>query len=144
MINQYKFINTPLPYSFDALEPFIDAKTMELHHDRHLQAYIDNLNTILSKQPRYQNWPLEQLLLNIASLPEEIQIPVKNNGGGIFNHQFYFSVLTPASPGEPKGLLSDALYNEFGSFKAFQYQFKEAALSVFGSGYAWLILNAGG
>ena len=73
MINQYKFINTPLPYSFDALEPFIDAKTMELHHDRHLQAYIDNLNTILSKQPRYQNWPLEQLLLNIASLPEEIQ-----------------------------------------------------------------------
>ncbi len=144
MNSQYKFINTPLPYGFDALEPYIDAKTMELHHNRHLQTYIDNLNDILKKQPRYQNWPLGKLLLNVASLPEDIQIPVKNNGGGVFNHQFFFAGLINPSSDGPNGLLSHALYDEFGSFKAFQQKFKEAALSVFGSGYAWLILNAGG
>lgn len=144
MIENCKFINTPLPYAYDAMEPFIDEKTMRLHHDKHLQAYIDNLNNALGKYPLFQGWPLEQLIVNIPSLPEEIQTTVKNNAGGVYNHQFYFSNLAnPASP-QPVGMLSEAIKKNFGSFASFQTQFKTAGLSVFGSGYAWLVINAAG
>ena len=90
MNDHYIFINTPLPYAYNALEPYIDEKTMKLHHNRHLQTYIDNLNKTLSKYPQFQSWTLEELIINIASLPEDIQTPVKNNGGGVYNHRFYF------------------------------------------------------
>lgn len=144
MNEHYKFINTPLPYSYDAMEPYIDEKTMRLHHSKHLQTYVDNLNNTLSQYPQFKNWTLEQLITNIPSLPNEIQTPVKNNGGGVFNHQFYFSNLANPTLPQPIGMLGEALENEFGSFKSFQNQFKMAALSVFGSGYAWLVVNATG
>lgn len=144
MNDHYKFVNTPLPYAYDAMEPYIDEKTMWLHHNRHLQTYIDNLNRTLAKYPPFQNWTLPQLLLNIPSLPEEIRIPVKHNAGGVFNHRFYFSGLAAPAGAQPFGALYSAIEKEYGSFKAFQNRFKEAALSVFGSGYAWLAVNAAG
>lgn len=144
MNEHYKFVNTPLPYAYNAMEPYIDEKTMMLHHDRHLQTYIDYLNNTLSKYPQFQNWTLEQLIVNVPSLPDQIQTAIKNNAGGVFNHQFYFSNLAnPALP-SPVGMLSEAIENEFGSYESFQNQFKQSALSVFGSGYAWLVVDAAG
>ena len=144
MNGHYKFVNTPLPYAFEAMEPYIDKKTMYLHHDKHLQTYIDNLNRTLSNHPELQNWTLEQLIINAPCLPKEIRSDIKNNGGGVFNHQFYFSNLAnPAFP-QPVGILEQAIKNAFGSYPSFRNQFKEAALSVFGSGYAWLVVNAAG
>ena len=144
MNEHYKFINIPLPYAYNAMEPYIDEKTMMLHHDKHLQTYIDNLNNTLSEYPQFQNWTLEQLIMNIPSLPNEIQTAIKNNGGGVFNHQFYFSNLAPSTSSYPVGILGEAIENEFGSYQSFQNQFKTAALSVFGSGYAWLVVDATG
>lgn len=144
MNQHYKFVNTPLPYSYNAMEPYIDEKTMYLHHDKHLQTYIDNLNNALSQYPEFQTWTLEQLLVNVPSLPTDLQTAVTNNGGGVFNHQFYFSNLTNPAPSQPVGLLAESINMEFGSFQDFQNQFKTAALSVFGSGYAWLVVNAVG
>ena len=144
MNGHYKFVNTPLPYAFEAMEPYIDKKTMYLHHDKHLQTYIDNLNRTLSNHPELQNWTLEQLIINAPCLPKEIRSDIKNNGGGVINHQFYFSNLAnPAFP-QPVGILAQAMENAFGSYPSFRNQFKEAALSVFGSGYAWLVVNAAG
>lgn len=144
MNEHYKFINIPLPYAYNAMEPYIDEKTMMLHHDKHLQTYIDNLNNTLSKYPQFQNWTLEQLIMNVPSLPDEIQTPIKNNAGGVFNHQFYFSNLTPPAVSSPVGMLGEAIVNKFGSYESFQNQFKSSALSVFGSGYAWLVVDATG
>ena len=144
MNQHYKFVNAPLPYSYNAMEPYIDEKTMYLHHDKHLQTYIDNLNNALSQYPEFQTWTLEQLLVNVPSLPTALQTAVTNNGGGVFNHQFYFSNLTNPAPSQPVGLLAESINMEFGSFQDFQNQFKTAALSVFGSGYAWLVVNAVG
>jgi len=144
MNKHYKFINTPLPYAYDAMEPYIDEKTMHLHHDKHLQTYIDNLNNTLSNYPQLQYWTLEQLIINVPCLPKDIQTNIKNNGGGVFNHQFYFSNLSNPTSLHPVGMLSDVINNEFGSYMSFQNKFKAAALSVFGSGYAWLVVNAAG
>ncbi len=144
MNENYKFINTSLPYAYDAMEPYIDEKTMHLHHDRHLQAYIDNLNNTLSKYPQFQHWTLEQLIVNVPCLPKDIQTNIKNNSGGVFNHQFYFSNLSNPTSLHPIGILHEAIKNEFGSYISFKNQFKTAALSVFGSGYAWLVVNATG
>lgn len=144
MNDHYKFVNTPLPYAYDAMEPYIDEKTMRLHHNRHLQTYIDNLNNILDKYPQFQNWTLEQLIINVPCLPEEIRTSVKNNAGGVFNHRFYFAGLTGPAPRRPFGTLCEAIEMQFCSYASFQKQFKEAALSVFGSGYAWLVVNAAG
>lgn len=144
MSEHYMFFNNPLPYAYNAMEPYIDEKTMKLHHDRHLQTYIDNLNKTLSEYPQFQDWTLEQLIMNVPSLPDEIQTSVKNNGGGVFNHQFYFSNLANSAASHPIGMLSESMKNEFGSYEAFQNKFKTAALSVFGSGYAWLVVNAAG
>lgn len=141
MSEQYPFENHPLPYAYDALEPYIDEKTMHLHHDKHLQTYIDNLNQILKNYPEFQDWTLEQILYNIASLPAEIQTGVKNNAGGVFNHQFYFANLKNPSE-EPEGMLGEAIKEEFGGFSDFKEKMKAAGLSVFGSGYAWLAVNA--
>lgn len=137
----YKFINTPLPYAYNALEPFIDEKTMHLHHDKHLQTYIDNLNTILKDYPQYQNLSLVQLIMNAQCLPESIRIPIINNAGGVFNHQFYFANLIKGEGKVPAGMLAEYLDRTFGSFQEFKDKFKAAALSVFGSGYAWLVVD---
>lgn len=139
----YPFINTPLPYAYDALEPFIDEKTMHLHHDRHLQTYIDNLNALLRENPWIQDWSLEKLLRCFCRLPRPLQEPVRNNAGGVFNHRFFFESMEP-----PCGLSADqpllaAIDRQFHGLDAFKKAFKAAGLSVFGSGYAWLVLERG-
>lgn len=144
MYEHYKFVNTPLPYAYNAMEPYIDEKTMKLHHNRHLQTYIDDLNNVLSNYPEFQDWTLSELLVNIPSLPQEIQTEVKNNAGGVFNHQFYFSNLANPAPPAPTGELGEAILNEYGSLDLLKGELKEAGLSVFGSGYAWLVVNANG
>lgn len=141
----YKFINLPLPYAFDAMEPFIDAKTMELHHNRHLQAYIDNLNKALEEHPELQQLPLEALVTPPRTLPAANWTAIRNNAGGVYNHRFFFDGLMPAASAKaPAGLLLEELIKTYGSFDAFKTAFKAAALSVFGSGYAWLVVDSAG
>ena len=142
MMNEhYKFENLPLPYPYDGLEPYIDTKTMELHHNRHAQGYVDNLNNILKDYPELQGLSLEQLITNVALFPPEIQVPILNNAGGVYNHQFYFAGMTD-KPGErPVGVLESYLNMAFGSYEEFQKRFQAEALSVFGSGYAWLVVD---
>lgn len=140
MENQhYPFVNLPLPYAYNALEPFIDEKTMHLHHDRHLQTYIDNLNGILEKEPCLQTLSLEQLIQIADRLPEGLGTSLRNNAGGVYNHRFFFDGMAPATGGEPGGELLARLQRRFGSWEDFREDFKKAALSVFGSGYAWLV-----
>ena len=139
----YPFVNLPLPYAYDALEPYIDEKTMHLHHDKHLQTYIDNLNKVLDAHPELQSVSLTELLKYLSRMPADVQQPIRNNGGGVYNHRFYFALLTNPSEGEAVGHLGEAITRTFGSFQNFKDQFKQAALSVFGSGYAWLVLNNG-
>ncbi len=133
----------PLPYAFDALEPHIDAKTMEIHHDKHHAAYVTNLNAALDKFPNLQSKSIEALLREINSVPEEIRTAVRNNGGGHMNHSMFWQIMAPKAGGEPTGALADALNKSFGSFAAFKEQFAKAGMGRFGSGWAWLI-NAGG
>ena len=143
MNNFYPFANTPLPYAYKALEPYIDEKTMCLHHDRHLQTYIDNLNKLMDENPALQQFSLEELLTRWCRLPQHLQIPVRNNAGGVFNHRFYFnSMKEPGAPCEAPRLF-DEMSLQFKSPEDFKSQFKEAALSVFGSGYAWLVSHGG-
>lgn len=139
--DKYKFELKPLPYDYDALEPYIDTKTMELHHDRHLQTYVDNLNAALANYPLYQTWSLEKLITNINWLPEQIRTEVKNNAGGVYNHNLYFENMSPAPNEMPEGNLINAINKEFGDYENFKKQFKAAALSVFGSGWAYLVLD---
>ena len=143
MNNFYPFVNTPLPYDYNALEPYIDEKTMRLHHDRHLQTYIDNLNKLLDENPALQQFSLEELLTRWCRLSQHLQVPVRNNAGGVFNHRFYFnSMKEPGAPCEAPRLF-DEMSLQFKSPEDFKSQFKEAALSVFGSGYAWLVSHGG-
>lgn len=139
--NHYPFINLPLPYSYDALEPFIDEKTMYLHHDRHLQTYIDNLNAALREHPNLQDLSLTQLIRSAYRLPQPLRTAIRNNAGGVYNHRFFFEGLKNPSDDRPSGELADAIAGSFGSLDAFLELFKKAALSVFGSGYAWLVTN---
>lgn len=135
----YPFVNTPLPFDFQALEPFIDEKTMFLHHDRHLQTYIDNLNSLMEENPPYQTWSLEKILYCWSSLPAPLQIPFKNNSGGIYNHRFFFEGLTDTPDLSPGPYLSSLICKSFQNFETFKERFKKAALEVFGSGYVWLV-----
>lgn len=144
MNEHYPFVNPPLPYAYDALEPFIDTKTMELHHDRHLQTYVDNLNNTLKDYPALQNWSLEQLIYNADRLPAAIQKSIKDNGGGVYNHIFYFNGMTNSETRSNAGILYTAIIKEFGSYEKFYNEFKNQALSVFGSGYAWLVVDQNG
>ncbi|MFR5876636.1 MAG: superoxide dismutase [Eubacterium sp.] len=139
----YPFENTPLPYAYNALEPYIDEKTMHLHHDKHLESYIKNLNAALEKYPQLQNQTLVQLIRNSSGLPCQIRTAVKNNAGGVFNHRFYFEGLSPDCEKEPNGKLLNAINKYFKSFDDFKQEFKKTALSVFGSGYAWLVCDRG-
>lgn len=142
MNEKYPFVNPPLPYEYDGMEPYIDTQTMRLHHNRHLQAYVDRLNDILSKHPQYQSLSLEQLLISMDSMPPEIQADIRNNAGGVYNHIFYFMSLKNPGPQEPPFPLQSYLDSTFHNYETFQQLFTEAALSVFGSGYAWLVINA--
>ena len=135
----YPFVNTPLPYGYAALEPFIDEKTMHLHHDRHLQTYIDNLNAVLRGQPQLQQLSLEQLIQASGRLPTRLRDPIRRNAGGVYNHRFFFNGMAPASGGEPYGRLGDRLRRQFGSIDRFWMAFNREAMAVFGSGYAWLV-----
>lgn len=141
--DHYPFVNTPLPYRYDALEPFIDEKTMHLHHDRHLQTYIDDLNHFLEENPSLQQFSLEELLSIWRRLPCHLQAPLRNNAGGVYNHRFYFDGMLPPGSHSSAPRLFESLSCQFGSPENFRAQFKEAALSVFGSGYAWLVLDRG-
>src|SRR5438105_7680941 len=127
----------PLPYPTNALEPHIDGRTMEIHHGKHHNAYVTNLNAALEGKNLPQQ-SIEDLCRNIEKVPEDIRTAVRNNGGGHANHSFFWSIMAPNSGGEPKGKLAGAMNKEFGSFEAFQNKFKEVAIGRFGSGWAWL------
>jgi superoxide dismutase, Fe-Mn family len=132
----------PLPYPNNALEPFIDAMTMEIHHDRHHKAYVDNVNKALEGQPTLQNKPIEQLLREINQVPESIRTTVRNNGGGHANHTMFWEIMAKGG-GKPDGDLATAINSTFGDFATFQAQIKQAAIGRFGSGWAWLVMAGG-
>lgn len=153
----YPFPFLPLPYAYNSLEPYISEETLHYHHDKHLKTYVDNLNNILQKYPQYHSLTLAELLSNIDLLPGPIQIEIRNNGGGVFNHDLYFYSLKPnvmapkdqssneikiAYPGKVISLpILTKIIETYGSFYAFKDLMKEAALKQFGSGYAWLVLT---
>ncbi len=137
------FTLRPLLYSYDALEPHIDAMTMEIHYSKHHATYLNNLKAALEKYPDWADRSLEEILGSLSKLPEEIRTAVRNNGGGHWNHQFFWPLLSPKSTGRPVGALAQAIQTSFGSFEAFQEKFTQAALGRFGSGWAWLILKDG-
>ncbi len=130
-----------LPYPVDALEPYIDARTMEIHHGKHHAGYVNKLNAALSKYPSLESVPLEELLQNLESVPEDIRTAVRNNGGGHFNHSLFWTVMSPRGGGKPTGALAEAIEHAFGSFETFQHAFSEAASTRFGSGWAWLAVD---
>ncbi len=132
-----------LPYPFDALEPHIDAKTMEIHHGKHHQAYVNNLNAALDKHPELHKKSLSDLLAGINSVPEDIRNAVRNNGGGHSNHTMFWQIMAPKAGGEPSGKLADAIKSAFGDFAKFKEQFAAAGTGRFGSGWAWLIAKGG-
>ena len=133
----------PLPYAFDALEPHIDARTMEIHHGKHHQAYVNNLNAALEKAPELQNKSLDDLMRGINSVPEAIRTAVRNNGGGHWNHSMFWQLMAPKAGGEPTGALADAIKSSFGGFDKLKEQFTTAATGRFGSGWAWLVADGG-
>ncbi len=132
-----------LSYAYDALEPHIDAQTMEIHHTRHHQTYVNNLNAAL-EGTEYQALPVEALVAQVQSLPEKLQAPVRNNGGGHANHSLFWTVMSPGGGGEPVGDVARAIDTELGGFEAFKKAFTQAALTRFGSGWAWLCVNRQG
>ncbi|MDP9204715.1 MAG: superoxide dismutase [Gemmatimonadota bacterium] len=132
-----------LPYDFAALEPHIDAKTMEIHHGKHHQTYVNNLNAAIEKAPELASKSLEDLMRNATTLPDAVRAPIRNNGGGHWNHSMFWQIMAPKSGGEPPGALGAAIRTAFGDFAKFREQFAAAGVGRFGSGWAWLI-NAGG
>jgi len=134
----------PLPYDFGALEPHIDAKTMEIHHGKHHQAYINNLNAALKDHPDHQGKPIEQLIAGLDALPEGIRAAVRNNGGGHANHSLFWQIMKPQGGGEPTGSLAQSITSELGGFAAFKEAFAKAATTRFGSGWAWLVAGKDG
>ncbi len=132
-----------LGYGFDALEPHIDAKTMEIHHDKHHAAYVEKLNTALEGHEDLQKMDIVELISSLDKVPEDIRTAVRNNGGGHANHSFFWTIMSPSGGGEPAGPLAEAIKNTFGSFEDFKNKFKEAAVGRFGSGWAWLCQQDG-
>jgi len=132
-----------LPYAFDALEPHIDAQTMQIHHGKHHQAYVNNLNAAIEKAPELQGKSLEELLANLNAAPESVRTAVRNNGGGHWNHSMFWTIMGPKGGGEPSGALADAISSSFGDFSKFKEQFGAAAAGRFGSGWAWLVRQGG-
>ncbi len=133
-----------LPYDFNALEPYIDARTMEIHHGKHHQAYIDNLNKALEKAPALQGKTIEQIVSDINKAPEEVRTAIRNHGGGHYNHSLFWKVMTGNGGGQPEGTLLEKINSSFGSFDAFKEKFSQAAITRFGSGWGWLSADAKG
>jgi len=134
----------PLPYDFGALEPHIDAKTMEIHHDKHHTAYVNNLNAALKDQPEHEGKTIEDLISNLNALPEGIRTAVRNNGGGHANHSMFWQIMKPGGGGEPTGAVAQAIASELGGFPAFKEALNKAGATRFGSGWAWLIVGKDG
>jgi superoxide dismutase, Fe-Mn family len=134
----------PLTYPFDALEPHIDAKTMEIHHDKHHQAYITNANNALKDYPELAAKPVEELLKDLNAVPEAIRGPVRNNAGGHANHSFFWKIIGPNAGGAPTGKLADAINSTFGGFDQFKDKLQAAGVGRFGSGWAWLVVGKDG
>ena len=133
----------PLPYAFDALEPHIDAQTMQIHHDKHHATYVAKLNEALDKEPSQQGKSLEDLLRGINDVPESIRTAVRNHGGGHANHSLFWEVMGPGGGGSPSGELAGAIQRDFGSFEAFKEKLTNAAANQFGSGWGWLVAGGG-
>jgi len=134
----------PLPYAHNALEPFIDEQTMQIHHGKHHQAYVNNLNAALEKYPELQGKPIEQLIADMNAIPEDIRTAVRNNGGGHANHAFFWTLMAPNAGGAPTGAVAETINAKFGSFDAFKEAFSKAGVGRFGSGWAWLIKSGSG
>lgn len=132
-----------LPYSPDALEPHIDAQTMQIHHGKHHAAYVNNLNKALEGNASFQSGTLEELISKISAIPENIRAAVRNNGGGHWNHSLFWETIGPKAGGQPGGELAEAIKSDFGSFEAFKEKFSNAATTRFGSGWAWLAISGG-
>ncbi|BBM17527.1 superoxide dismutase [Fe] [Enterococcus avium] len=132
-----------LPYGYDALEPYIDVETMHLHHDKHHNTYVTNLNAAIEKYPELAEQSVEELVTNLNEVPEDIRTAVRNNGGGHANHSFFWKIMAPNAGGKPTGAIKDAIDETFGSFEKMKEEFKTAATVRFGSGWAWLVLNNG-
>jgi Fe-Mn family superoxide dismutase len=135
------FVLPKLPYAFDALEPHIDSRTMEIHHGRHHQAYVDNLNAALKNHPDWLTKPVDEVIRNLGKLPETIREAVRNNGGGHANHSHFWLVMKKDGGGQPSGELLKAIETAFGTFEGFQKAFTDAAMKRFGSGWAWLVVG---
>lgn len=138
------FLLPELPYPYDALEPHIDAQTMEIHHSKHHAGYTNNLNAAIEKHPELAEKTIEAILADLSAVPEDIRTAVRNNGGGFFNHGLFWSVMSPEGGGEPKGALAEAIASEFDDFNTFKEKFSTAAKTRFGSGWAWLAVDSGG
>lgn len=134
----------PLPYAYDALEPTIDEETMHLHHDKHHQAYVNNLNAAIEKHPELGSKSAEELIRDLNSVPEDIRAAVRNNGGGHVNHTMFWEIMSPNGGGEPTGPIAAAINETFGSFDNFKQQFNDAGTKRFGSGWAWLVRGRDG
>ncbi|EMF0084699.1 superoxide dismutase [Enterococcus hirae] len=132
-----------LPYAFDALEPYIDEETMHLHHDKHHNTYVTNLNAAIEKHPELGEKTIEELLSDMDAVPTDIKTAVRNNGGGHANHSFFWKIMAPNAGGEPTGAIKEAIDEAFGDFATFKEEFKKAAAGRFGSGWAWLVLENG-
>ena len=133
----------PLPYPYDALEPYIDTRTMEIHHDKHHQAYVNNVNKAIAGT-EWDNVSVEELCRRIGDVPENIRTAVRNNGGGHANHSLFWTVMAPDAGGSPSGALADAINKKFGSFDEFKAKFSQAGATRFGSGWAWLVVKGDG
>jgi len=132
-----------LPYSYDALAPYISADIQHLHHSAHHATYVKNLNAALEKYPDWQNKSIEEIVTSLDQLPKDIQMVVRNNGGGHYNHSMFWQMMSPKGGGEPTGTVLDKLQHSFGDFKTFQEQFATGATKVFGSGWQWLVVDNG-
>ncbi|RJO59110.1 superoxide dismutase [Candidatus Parcubacteria bacterium] len=137
------FVTPPLPYAYNALEPYIDAETMKLHHDKHHVAYTTKLNAALEKYPAWFDKSAEEILTDLVKIPEDIRAQVRNFGGGHVNHAMFWEVMAPDAVGKPSGELLKAIEKDFGSFEEFQIKFEDAANTQFGSGWAWLSVADG-
>lgn len=140
----YPFVVQPLPYEYDALTPVLDANTLQFHHDKHYKTYVDNLNNALADYPELQKKSLKELLSDIDQLPAAAQTPIRNNGGGVYNHELYFDAMKLPVGQVPSGALAEAIERDFGSYAQFREQMKQAAVSRFGSGWAWLLADRDG
>jgi superoxide dismutase, Fe-Mn family len=138
------FTQAPLPYDFAALEPHIDAQTMQIHHGKHHATYVTNLNNALQKYPELAAKSAEELIRDLKSIPDDVRSAVRNNGGGHVNHTMFWQIMKPNGGGQPSGAIADAIKSNFGGFEDFQKQFNDAGLKQFGSGWAWLVKNSSG